>query len=102
MYPTQLTKYRPHVKQSQFNHYLVSQLDFLPGNRTCCAAQLKVRKGGKKIFSKKYEETMEKLSRNQNSNLPAENHTINNNKKKRPKIYEIDEPIISYKDLNKH
>lgn len=99
MIPTQLYKYTPHTKKSQYNYYLISQIDNIPGSCPNINRKIIVKKTGKKTFSPNlFEESKEYISRNNR----FKNRNIGNvYNQKYTQVYEFDNPIISYMDMNK-
>ena len=103
MTPTQRYIYRPHTKQSMYNYYLISQIATLPGRSRTDRVDLK--KTGKKKFNNSMRQEPKLKSRNINNNnknngINRINTIINNNHRKIRRVYEFDNPIISYRDMN--
>ena len=107
MTPTQLYKYRPHVKKAKYNYHLDSQIDILPGPNK---SKILMKKTGKKIFkSNLFEESKDNFDKNSNNINHKKNYNniykngkitnINNNKSKFSQIYEFDDPVISERDI---
>jgi hypothetical protein len=99
--------YKPHTKQSTYNYYLISQIDNLPGRSRKEIINLK--KTGKKTFYNNIIEedkrkTRVKKNNNNNNNTNENNkknkYTITNCSGKISRVYEFDNPIISYRDIN--
>lgn len=110
MTPTQLYKYRPHVKQSKYNYYLNSQIDSLPGNIPSNKSKIFMKKTGKKIFkSNLFEESKDNFDKRRNNYNHKNNYNniyrngkisnINNNKSKFSQVYEFDDSVISHRDI---
>jgi hypothetical protein len=108
MTPTQISKYRPLVKRPMYNHYLESQIDFLPGRRPPHKPNIYIKKTGKKMIKTNiYEESKDIFGnkwsdflynkKNKNNNTT----NINNNKNKFSPIYEFGDPVISSRDIGK-
>ena len=96
MIPTQFNKYTPHTKQSMFNYYLISQIDYLPGGNQSHISKISIKKGGKKTFNKNsFEESKNNFSRNINNKYF-------NKTGKYTKVYEFDNPIISHRDMTRN
>jgi len=109
MTPTQLYKYRPHVKPSKYNYHLISQIDSLPGPNK---AEILKKRTGKRIFkSNLFEESKDDFDKNTNNNNHKKNYNnvyknskitnVNNNRSKFSQVYEFDDPVISYRDICK-
>ena len=107
MTPTQLYKYRPHVKKAKYNYHLDSQIDILPGPNK---SKILMKKTGKKIFkSNLFEESKDNFDKNSNNINHKKNYNniykngkitnINNNRSKFSQIYEFDDPVISERDI---
>ena len=102
MTPTQIYTYRPHIKQSKYNHYLISQIDSLPGSRPPLLAKNLIKKSGKKTFKNMnlFEESKENFIYKNNNKLKKGNiSNINNNRSKFSQVYEFDNPVISHLDV---
>ena len=100
MTPTQRYIYKPHTKQSMYNYYLISQIATLPGRSRTDRIDLK--KTGKKQFNNSVLQEPKLKSRNikNNNGINRINTIINNNHRKIRRVYEFDNPIISYRDMN--
>ena len=107
MTPTQRYVYKPHTKQSMYNYYLISQIDNLPGRSRKEIINLK--KTGKKTFYNNIIEEDKRKTRikknnnnnnNTNENNKKNNYKITNCSGKISRVYEFDNPIISYRDIN--
>jgi hypothetical protein len=107
MTPTQLYKYRPHVKKAKYNYHLDSQIDILPGPNK---SKILMKKTGKKIFkSNLFEESKDNFDKNSNNinhkknynNIYKNDKITNINRSKFSQVYEFDEPIISHRDICK-
>ena len=99
MIPTQLYKYIPHTKSSKYNYYLISQIDNIPGSKPNTTRNNIVKKNGKKTFTHNmFEESKVYVGRNNKFKYRNNGNTYN---KKYTKVYEFDNPIISYMDMNK-
>ena len=106
MTPTQRYVYKPHTKQSMYNYYLISQIDNLPGRSR--KETIDPKKTGKKTFFSNITEedkrkTRFKKNNNNNNNTKdnnrKNNYTITNCSGKISRVYEFDNPIISYRDI---
>jgi len=108
MTPTQLYKYRPHVKRPMYSHYLESQIDCLPGSKPPYKSNINTKKTGKKMFKTNiFEESKDIFDMNWNNfknNKKYKNNNIinfNNKRNKISQVYEFDNPVISYNDIGK-
>lgn len=99
MTPTQIYKYKPHIKKSKYNYYSLSQIDSLPGKILSRIEKIPIKRSGKKIFKKFYlEESKENIGRN-NNNLKNKTIINVNNNKNKAKVYEFDNPMICHRDM---
>lgn len=98
MMPTQIYKYKPHVKPSMYSHYLNSQIDYLPGNNPSYKGKISLKRSGKKIFKDKFEESKDNYSRNNFCNN-NKNYCYNKNGNF-TKVYEFDNPAITGRDMD--
>lgn len=99
MNPIEIYEYKPLLKRTKIN-YNLSQISSLPGNTLKNNFNGK-KKTGKKTFEQNNKESKELRSRNQYQNknnylFNTTNTFLNQNMK----IYEFDDPIISYEDMN--
>ena len=99
MNPIEIYEYKPLLKRTKIN-YNLSQISSLPGNtlKNNCNGK---KKTGKKTFEQNNKESKELRSRNQYQNknnylFNTTNTFLNQNMK----MYEFDDPIISYEDMN--
>lgn len=97
MVPTQLYKYVPHTKQSMYNFYLKSQIDSLPGSTPSPIGRNIIKRKGKKTFKNKYEESKDDYSLNNYQQYNKTNYYKNPGKN--TKVYEFDNPTISFRDM---
>jgi hypothetical protein len=89
-----------------YNYYLISQIDNLPGRSRKEIINLK-KTGKKTFYNNIIEEDKRKtrIKKNNNNNNTNENNKKNNYKitncsGKISRVYEFDNPIISYRDIN--
>ena len=105
MTPTQRYIFKPHTKQSMYNYHLISQIGTLPGRSRIDKIELKTT-GRKKFNNSVCQESKLKSRNNKNNNnnknngINRINTNINNNRRKISRVYEFDNPIISYRDIN--
>jgi hypothetical protein len=82
-----------------YNHYLNSQIDYLPGSKPSPLGKISIKRSGKKLFKDKLvEESKDNYSRND-----FYNKKMNNYYKKSgylTKVYEFDNRIITDKNIN--
>jgi hypothetical protein len=106
MTPTQLYKYRPHIKRPEYSHYLKSQIDCLSGSRHPYKSNISTKKTGKRMFKTNIFEESKNIydqkwndylynKKNKNNNIA----NFNNNGNKISKVYEFDNPVISSRDI---
>ena len=99
MMPTQFYKYKSHIKPSMYNHYLNSQIDYLPGSKPPLLGKIAIKRSGKKLFKDKLvEESKDNYSRNEYYNKDMNNYYKKSDNL--TKVYEFDNPIISDKNMN--
>ena len=100
MIPTQIYKYTPHTKRGKYNYYSISQIDNIPGSNPNLNRKINFKKTGKKTFSNNmFEESKGYNGRNNKFQKRMNRNVLNN--RKFSKVYEFDNPIISYMDMNK-
>ena len=108
MTPTQIYKYRPHIRRPAYSHYLKSQIDCLSGSRHPYRSNIYTKKTGKRMFKTNiFEESKNIYDKNWNNciyNKKNKNNNItnfNNNRNKISQVYEFDNPVISSRDICK-
>lgn len=100
MMPTQLYKYTPHTKRGKYNYYSISQIDNIPGSNPNLNRKINFKKTGKKTFSNNmFEESKGYNGRNNKFQNRMKRNVLNN--RQFSQVYEFDNPIISYMDMNK-
>jgi hypothetical protein len=100
MIPTQIYKYTPHTKRGKYNYYSISQIDNIPGSNPNLNRKINFKKTGKKTFSNNmFEESKGYNGRNNKFQNRMKRNVLNN--RQFSQVYEFDNPIISYMDMNK-
>lgn len=100
MMPTQIYKYTPHTKRGKYNYYSISQIDNIPGSNPNLNRKINFKKTGKKTFSNNmFEESKGYNGRNNKFQNRMKRNVLNN--RQFSQVYEFDNPIISYMDMNK-
>ena len=100
MIPTQIYKYTPHTKRGKYNYYSISQIDNIPGSNPNLNRKINCKKTGKKTFSNNmFEESKGYNGRNNKFQNRMKRNVLNN--RQFSQVYEFDNPIISYMDMNK-
>ena len=100
MMPTQIYKYTPHTKRGKYNYYSISQIDNIPGSNPNLNRKINFKKTGKKTFSNNmFEESKGYNGRNNKFQNRMKRNVLNN--RQFSQVYEFDNPIISYLDMNK-